>query len=89
MLMAVCVSLVEAFSRIPKLYRIRRCLHAFRNGFSGNNANRTDEHQAQYLENWVRDRMSEALKSLPEAYPQDAAALIETAKECDDKMFEE
>jgi hypothetical protein len=33
--------------------------------------------------------MSEALKSLPEAYPQDAAALIEIAKECDDKMFEE
>jgi hypothetical protein len=33
--------------------------------------------------------MSEALKSLPEAHPQDAAALIETANEYDNKMFEE
>ncbi|KUJ07307.1 uncharacterized protein LY89DRAFT_362851 [Mollisia scopiformis] len=74
---------------MPKLYRIRRCLHAFRNGFSRSNANRTDEHQAQHLKSWVGDRMSEALKSLPEAYPQDAAALLETANEYDDKMFEE
>jgi hypothetical protein len=71
------------------LHRLRQCLCAFRNGFSGNNVNHSDEHQAQYLESWVRDRTLKALKSLQEAHPQDAGALIETAKEFDDKMFEE
>jgi hypothetical protein len=33
--------------------------------------------------------MFKALKSLPEAHPQDAAALIEITKEYDGKMFEE
>ena len=33
--------------------------------------------------------MSEALKTILAANPQDAAALIEIAKEYDDKIFEE
>ncbi|MCJ1391367.1 hypothetical protein MMC18_004230 [Xylographa bjoerkii] len=79
--------LAEAISRTLKLHRIRRCLHAFRDGFS-RNVSGSDEHQVQYLASWIEEKISEALKSLPAAYPQDAAALIEITKEYDDKMFE-
>ncbi len=57
----------------------------FCNGFSGND--HSNEHQTKYLASWVRDRMYEALKSLPETHPQDAAVLIKTASEYDDNMF--
>ncbi|MCJ1243689.1 hypothetical protein MMC30_000886 [Trapelia coarctata] len=80
---------VEAVSKTRNLYQTHRCLRAFRNGFSTKNVNRSEEHQVEYMKSWVRDRVSEALKSLPQAYPEDAAVLIETAKEYDDKMFDE
>ncbi|KAL9112520.1 MAG: hypothetical protein Q9187_007753 [Circinaria calcarea] len=83
------ISLVEAFSRMQKLHMIRQRLHSFRKGFSSNNASRFDEHQVEYLACWIRDRVTEALESIQEAYSQDAAALIEISKEYDDKIFEE
>ena len=49
----------------------------------------SNEHQIQHLKGWCRDRLSHALVSLPNAYPQDAAVLIEMAKEYDVKMFDE
>lgn len=83
------ISLVEAFSKMQKLHTIRRSLLSFRKGFSSNNVGRFDEHQVEYLTRWIRDRVIEALKSIQQAYPQDAAALIEISKEYDDKIIEE
>ena len=83
------LSIIEAFSRLRRLYRTNRCLRAFRNGFSRNNINRYDEHQVQHLTGWVRTRISEALKSLLKAYSKDAAALIEITGEYDQEIFEE
>ena len=81
-------SLIEAFSKILKLFKIRHCLQAFHNGFTRNNVNRSNEYHTQHLASWIRNRMCEALKSLPKAYPQDAAALIRTANEYDENFFE-
>jgi hypothetical protein len=70
------------------VYELRRRLQAFRDGFSETEVSRSDEHQ-MHLTNWVKDRLSQALKSTQNVYPRDAAALIETAKEYDEKMFED
>ena len=61
----------------------------FRDGFLRNNFGRASEREAQQLANWIRGRISQALKSLQNAYPQDSLALIEITKEYDDKMCEE
>lgn len=82
------VSLIQAFSREQRLYKLYRGLRAFRTGFSRKNVNRSDAYHMQYLTRWIRERMLEALKSLPHAYPEDAAALIQTAKEYNDMIFE-
>lgn len=82
------LSLIQAFSKIPKLYKVHQGLQGFRNGFSTSNVKRTEE-EMKYLANWIKLRTSESLKSLSGAHPQDGAALIEIAKEYDEKMVEE
>ena len=88
-ILTAILSLVEAFSRIQNLRKVRRCLQTFRDGYTRKNLNSSDKTQVEYLANWIRDRMSKALKSIQEVDPQDAAALIEIVKEYDNKIFEE
>jgi hypothetical protein len=85
----IIVSLAKAFIKIPPLYKIWQCLKKFQEGFSAQEINSADEGQLQYLANWVKGRVLEALKSRGQAHPEDADALIAIAKEHDDKIFEE
>lgn len=85
----VIVSLVEAFSRIPRLHKLHLCLQGFSTGFSRVSDTCSKKHQFQHLASWTKERLSEALNFIEEAHPQDAGALIEIAKGYDAEMFKE
>ena len=58
----------------------------FCHSFLRNNCSRASEREIHQLANWIKDRVSQALKFLPNAYPQDSVALIGITKLYDDEM---
>ncbi len=80
---------MEAVSKTRGLYRIYKHLRELRRGFSKNNINRHDRDQVEYLADWVRNKISETLKSQRKVYSQDTAVLIKLTNKYDDKMFTE
>ena len=80
---------MQAFSKSPEFYRIHRNFQAFQAGFRLGNADRSSETHVAYMIDWVRQSKFSALKSSLSVSPRDAAALIETAKECDETTIDE
>ena len=79
-------SLKSAFLKIKGFYKVSRCLQSFRKGFLTATSGTLHE---SLLMDWIKNMTIKALDSLQGAFPEDSAALIKTAREYDDGMFEE
>ncbi|KAI9832827.1 MAG: hypothetical protein M1826_000993 [Phylliscum demangeonii] len=77
--------LADALCRARKFYGIHRNLEQFLSGVRTTHVDRSVDDR---LVDWIKNRLGEALKSMPEAYPEDAVALVEIVHDYDDGMLE-